>query len=539
MQRNPIILIAFLEQDNLGVGYIASLLLKNKIDVKIIDFRLGNKGILEHIRFYNPLVVGFSIIFQYHIYDFRNLVNYLRINEVNSHFSAGGHYPSLRYKELLDIIPELDSVVLFEGENTFLELVQSIRSDNRWKEIRGIACKSGSSVITNELRPLERDLDLFPPPVRQPLKEYAFGKKYATLVAGRGCYYNCSFCSIREFYSKPPGAIKRLRRPEMVVREMELIHQKLGGSVFMFQDDDFPVASKKGNEWVTTFCELLTKKELDCKIMWKINCRPDEIEKDLFRLMRDSGLFLVYLGIESGTDDGLRFMNKRMNVETTINAIRILKELDIKYDFGFMLFHPTSTFRSISENLEFLMEICGDGSSPITFCKMLPYAETKVEFQLKKEGRLTGGVGFENYDFLDPSLNKLYSFLTDCYSEWISHHDGLLNMARWARYYISVYNKYHQKTSEIDNIENEVIKCVSQSNHFLLDTVKSLVTMFSKEWRQESHSNQLKIIRESVVSNHIKFKSRLTRIMNEFDGMVKTVPGVQAGDEMVENQVIS
>jgi radical SAM superfamily enzyme YgiQ (UPF0313 family) len=172
--------------------------------------------------------------------------------------------------------------------------------------------------IANPLRPLKEDLDRFPVPVRRPLREYVLRKKYATLLAGRGCFYNCSFCSIREFYSRPPGPLKRMRRPEIVVKEMELLYRQLNATVFMFQDDDFPVAGKRGKEWITRFCEELTKRGLSEKIFRKINCRPDEVEPDGFKLMKNSGLFLVYLGIESGTDDGLRLMNKKMKAETSI-----------------------------------------------------------------------------------------------------------------------------------------------------------------------------------------------------------------------------
>jgi len=54
-------------------------------------------------------------------------------------FLRGGHYPSLRYEELLDYIPQLDSVVLFEGEYTFRELVQALTSGNDWQGILGVA----------------------------------------------------------------------------------------------------------------------------------------------------------------------------------------------------------------------------------------------------------------------------------------------------------------------------------------------------------------------------------------------------------------
>lgn len=534
MHNSPIVFVAFLEQDNLGVGYIASVLLQNRIDIKIIDFRMGKEGILKRIKYYNPLVVGFSIIFQYHIYDFKDLISYLRKYGVNCHFSAGGHYPSLRHTELLSIIPELDSVVLFEGEYTFLELVQFINVGKEWKNIKGIAYRENDSIVANALRPLEKNLDNFPPPVRKPLKEYALGKKYATILAGRGCYHNCSFCSIREFYSKPRGPLKRVRRAEMVVREMELLHQHLDCSIFMFQDDDFPVASIKGKEWITSFCELLSEKGLSDKVLWKINCRPDEIKRDLFELMRNSGLFLVYLGIEDGTDNGLRLMNKRMTTETSINAINILKKLDIKYDFGFMLFHPESTFQSVIENLDFLKKICGDGSSPITFCKMLPYAETRIEYQLKEEGRLKGNPGFEDYDFIDTSLNNLYSFITDYFEDWIGKHDGLLNIARWARYYLSVYHKYYPITSGFRDMEKDIKECISQSNMFLINTIKTLSNIFSSQRHKVTPYDKLKIIKKNVVAKHSQYKSKLIEITDNIDSMVNIKCNSQNNEKSLE-----
>ena len=58
--------------------------------------------------------------------------------------------------------------MLFEGENTFLQLVQSIYSGKEWRHIRGIAYNSNGIHVVNELRALEEDLDTFPIPVRQP-----------------------------------------------------------------------------------------------------------------------------------------------------------------------------------------------------------------------------------------------------------------------------------------------------------------------------------------------------------------------------------
>ncbi|MEN8193344.1 MAG: radical SAM protein [Bacteroidota bacterium] len=515
MQNIPIVFIAFQEQDNLGVGYLCSTLVEAGYEVEIIDYRHDKKYILERLQFHNPLIIGFSIIFQYHLYDFKQLINFLRENGIKSHFSAGGHYPSLRYKELLKKIPQIDSVVRFEGEWAFLELVNLIYKGKQWKDILNIAYIRDGTIVSNPIRPLENDLDKFQPPARPPLKEYALNKKYATLLAGRGCYYNCSFCSIREFYSEPPGPLKRVRRPEMVAREIELLHEQLDCAIFMFQDDDFPLAKNKGKDWAISFCEQLHKKKLNDKILWKINCRPDEVDKETFMLMKNSGLFLVYLGIEAGTDLGLKRMNKHLTVEKTFQAINILKELEIAFDFGFMLFDPWSTYKSILGNLTFLEKIIADGSSPITYCKMLPYAETQVELQLKNENRLKRIADYEDYDFLDGSLDNLYTFLVDCFDNWIGQHDGVLNLARWARYYFLVEQKYYPMNSNSINLDRSILNIISESNKFFIDVVKKMAKYYCLEVNSDSDIDHKRVakVKEIVNAKHFEYQSKLNEII--------------------------
>jgi anaerobic magnesium-protoporphyrin IX monomethyl ester cyclase len=479
VQRDHVLFVGFSEQDNLGIGYIASVLLAAGMQPVIVDFRLGAETIRNEILAYQPRLVGFSIIFQYHIYEFRDLIVSLRESGIHCHFTAGGHYPSLRYQELLGLIPELDSVVLFEGEYTCLELVKAIASGQDWRHIQGIAYRDDGQIIATPLRPLEPDLDTFPPPVRPPLREYVLGKKHATILAGRGCLYNCSFCSIRQFYSTPPGPVKRLRRPEMVVREMELLHRQRDCAVFMFQDDDFPLAANTGKQWTMTFCDLLERTGLARNILWKVNCRPDEIDREIFARMQSCGLYLVYLGIECGTDEGLALMNKRLTATTSSCGVEILKHLGIQYDYGFMLFDPGSTYSSVLANIDFLERICGDGSSPITFCKMLPYAETQIEQRLLAEGRLKGRTGFRDYGFLDRSLDYFYTFLADSFNGWVGSRDGILNLARWTRYYLAVARKYYPDVPGLDAWESKVTDLIRQTNHYFFQAVRSISPAFA------------------------------------------------------------
>ncbi len=194
-----------------------------------------------------------------------------------------------------------------------LELVKCIYSHTDWKKIDGILFKNKNKIIINPLRNVEKDLDKFPFPIRSDFKTYAFKKRFTTILAGRGCVNNCTFCNTRVFYKKASGPIKRIRKPEMVVREMEYLYREKRCSVFIFHDDDFPINTKSGLNWANNFCNEIEQKGLSGKILWKINCRPDEINEDSFSLMKKYGLFLVFLGIEDGTDTGLHALKKNMS----------------------------------------------------------------------------------------------------------------------------------------------------------------------------------------------------------------------------------
>jgi hypothetical protein len=71
--------------------------------------------VLETVRRLDPVVVGFSLIFQFYVHRFEALARRLREGGVTSHFTIGGHFPSLSPAETLSLVPQLDSVVRFEG----------------------------------------------------------------------------------------------------------------------------------------------------------------------------------------------------------------------------------------------------------------------------------------------------------------------------------------------------------------------------------------------------------------------------------------
>jgi radical SAM superfamily enzyme YgiQ (UPF0313 family) len=283
----------------------------------------------------------------------------------------------------------------------------------------------------------------------------------------------------------------------------------------MFDDDDFPINSKKDTEWISKFCNGLREKGLHKTVLWKINCRPDEVDVENFSLMKKNGLFHVFLGIEDGTDSGLKKLNKHTTVERTKKSISILKKLKIEFDYGFMLFQPETTFESLKENLEFLTYLCSDGYTPLTFLKLLPLYETKVEKELLSSGRLKLINGNQDYDFLEKSMNDYYNFIMGCFSEWLINKNGVGSISHWARNYFTVYFHYFDINSEIKKFHRKIRKTISESNIFLLSIMKELASFF--ETRQYlNDATLLKNYSKEIKIRHDYFKNQIEYIMGDF-----------------------
>jgi anaerobic magnesium-protoporphyrin IX monomethyl ester cyclase len=515
MKKPLVVFVTINEYDNLGIGYLSSVLSEAGYVVRIVDFNKKDNDILRIIKKLDPLLVGFSVVYQYHIGLFRDLIIYLRDNGIKCHFTSGGHYASLKPGELFKYIPALDSIIRFEGEYTIRELADSLNSGSDWHSIKSVSYIFNGRLINNPLRPLEKDLDKFPFPYRAPLRKIGFELKIATIAAGRGCIYNCSFCNARKFYSQPPGPLKRIRKPEMVVKEMAGLVKKKNCSVFFFIDDDFPLNPAPEPGWIEHFCDELRRNSLSDKIMWKICCRPDEVDEEVFKLMKNNGLYQVFLGIEDGTDNGLKRLNKQMSVEKCIEGIRILRKLRIEYDYGFMLFQPWMTYESLNKNLDFLRNITSNGYTPVSFLKLMPYYETRVEKELIMEGRLKLTSEGRDYSFNADSLNHFFEFITSCFREWLRHNDGVVNLSKWGRNYYSMYYRYFGRDPDVKRLNRNFKKILSDSNKYILESLQHLSAVFESGVWRDGNKGFLEEFRDKSKRRHRSFKKRFQNNLEE------------------------
>jgi len=495
----PVLLIGFQNQGNLGLGYLASTLRQYGYTVETLDFEKEPEEILRVAQQLNPILIGFSLIFQFYIHRFGAMIRYLREHGCTCHMTMGGHFPSLSYSETLAVVPELDSVVLFEGEMTLVELVDALSKAEDWRSIRGIAYSQGGEVIATSLRPLISDLDQLPYPERNYQPMVVLGRTIMPILASRGCARTCSFCSIHTFYRAAPGKVVRTRKPAEVVREMRSLHEERGVQIFLFQDDDFPLFGPVWRRWANEFVDELWRSGLVGRVIWKINCRADAVDRELFIRMREAGLYLVYMGLESGSEEGLETLNKGITVEQNLRAVALLKSIGLMFEYGFMLFDPSSTFDSILANLDFLRKIVGDGSTAATFCRMLPYDGTPIKEELARTGRLRGDVCNPDYDFLDPRLGDFYEGLTTVVDiqGWIHGFRALSLQLSWAWHEVAVLEKLFPALPGMAEYQHTLRGITSASNMLLFRVVEDTSCVYSDNrsnpWsaqRVEEHRKQ-------------------------------------------------
>jgi anaerobic magnesium-protoporphyrin IX monomethyl ester cyclase len=508
----PVMLIGFQEQSNLGLGYLASALRRERYRVEVFDFEQDPAQILAAINSLDPILIGFSLIFQFYVDRFGELIRYLRDHGVSCHFTMGGHFPSLSYEHCFELVPEIDSIVRFEGEMTLIELSDLISTGQDWRSITGIAYQKSGEIVANELRPLVPDLDSLPYPERNNFRPtMILGRHAMPIIASRGCIRTCSFCSIHVFYRVAPGKVVRTRKPARVVEEMRVLYEQQGITAFLFQDDDFPLYGPVWKKWANEFVDELHRNGLPGRAIWKINCRADAVDKVLMARMREAGLYLVYMGLESGSEDGLDVLHKQITVEENLRAVEILKSLGLGFEYGFMLFDPSTTFESVRSNLRFLRTIVGDGSAPASFCRMVPYDGTPIKDELARTGRLRGDVYNPDYNFLDPRVDSFFHALNRMVhvSGWIHGIEALTPQLQYAKSEVAVMEALFPPLPGLDQYRATLRGITRSANELLFRVVEETSYVFS-DGRPDIWTP------EAVKKDCIKFQQLLISERNDF-----------------------
>lgn len=405
-------------KEPIGLMYLASVLRQNGYSVTIIDAdsrAFSIERTIDKIYSYGSSIIGFSVL-QRALPSLKVIVDTLRRRGTTSHICCGGITATLSSDQILDAVQGIDSVVIGEGEYTFLRLTQALLTDGRWEDLEGIAFRNnGKFKITKS--PEKPDICGLPLPSREFLPDYLEKTNYATILASRGCYGACTFCSNGSFERMSNGSNWRGRSPESVVDEIEFLIREYGTTIFKFNDPNMFGPGTKGREHVLNICrEIITRGINTIHLMGF--CRPDNIDYEAAVLMRKAGFERLLLGMETSNSKTLILLGKGFGLETIKKAIIILREIGIDIIPGFMIFNPYTTIQSLKEDMAFLEEY---GFTPELSKALRIFDGIPLQNILSVEDRLIHQSAFQGYHeyLVDRKIASIYYALKIVYVEWI------------------------------------------------------------------------------------------------------------------------
>jgi len=266
--------------------------------------------------------------------------------------------------------PVIDYAIVGEGEEAFLELLNSSAAGWSVEKIANLIYRIGETVKINPVRPFIADLDALPFPAWDLLKldhyiEPAFYKgPHLGLMSARGCPYDCYFCGSRVVW----GRRMRYRSPANMLEEIEEAVDKYNVREFMFYDDTFTLQRNR----ILEFCEAVIAHHLDIRFYAQV--RVDTIDMEIAKKLKAAGCFAVAIGVESGSEAILKTMGKNLTKAQIRAGCNVLKTAKMPFLASYIIGHPGDTHESIRETIAFANELDADQSK---FLIATPYPGTR------------------------------------------------------------------------------------------------------------------------------------------------------------------
>lgn len=390
-------------QPSLGLGYLATACRNRNHEPIIIDCikeKLKVDNFICRISETKPQVVGF----QCYTFDLRFVRKALeQCKKYNAEIITiiGGPHPSAAPKQCFDYFKEsLDFIFVGEAEKGLILLLDRLekKASIELAEIPGLVWRDNGEIRINPQIFIE-DLDSLGMPAWDLIRpeEYpesqhgAFFKKFpiAPMILTRGCPYDCSFC-VGNIIS---GKTIRKHSIDFTLRQLRYLYDTHKIREFHIVDDNFTI----DKNYAKAFLKRLIDLKLDISLATPNGVRLDSLDEELLRLMKQGGLYLISVGIESGSNRILKLMKKNTTVEKIHDGINLIRKLDIDIAGFFIMGFPTETEEDIRKTINFSLELDLVRANYFTY---LPFPGSESYNELISTGELDS-VDWERFYFMN------------------------------------------------------------------------------------------------------------------------------------------
>ncbi len=334
---------------------IAGPLVGAGFDVVVVDSSIEQDyvaAVLAHVD--DALCVGMSFITGPMIREAVEVGRAVKARRPELPVILGGWHPSIMPEQTL-AAEFADVVVLRQGELAMLELCARLAAGDAPTGVAGTLWKEDGAVVRGPSRghtPIGELPDRMPGYELVDYDAYhrRTGLRWAMYTSSHGCPFDCSYCSNASVY----GRKLDLMPVDRVLDDLTWLVTRKGIDLVGFTDDIFFCFRPR----VLELAEGILSRGL--KFEWYVQDRADSVARlsvDQARLLRRAGLVRLHFGAESGSDDVLRSIDKRSDVERTLEAVDRCKQAGLRASFGFIFGLPGETPTDLQATVDLIGRI--------------------------------------------------------------------------------------------------------------------------------------------------------------------------------------
>lgn len=391
----------------LGLANLAAFIRQHGYSVKIVDccvLKLTLADVVKQILSYKPKYVGITAV-TISINKAAALAKMLKEQKPNLKIILGGCHISVLPEETMKGFSQFDIGVLGEGELTIVELLRVLQESSSLDNVKGIIFRGNGMLKINEMRPLIEDLDSLPFPAWDLLPDitkfyrpsgFSFKRLPITsLVTLRGCPMRCTFCN-----DGPFARTVRMNSPEYVIEMIKFLQRNYGIKGFAIFDGTFVIDKER----TINICELMIKEKLN--LTWSCNGRINLMTREILKLMKRAGCWLIAYGIESGSQQILDFIQKDIDLTKAYQVISWTREEGILAKGYFMIGNLKENEESIRSTLNFALR---SGLDLFSVTYFTPLPGTLDYMRAKHYGKFNNNwylLSFHNIVFIPQGLDK-------------------------------------------------------------------------------------------------------------------------------------
>lgn len=408
-------LLAVLERDaataqQRGVHPWEGLLYDPKLQLAFGELTLDGslyRRMADELLAFDVGVVGFSTLGANFICVLK-VAQYIKRARPDVLVVLGGPHATVLDTLIMKHFPCFDVIVRNEAEMKLIPLLRGLEQGDL-SRVMGVTYRLDGQVVANPGEPVIDDLDQLPAPAYHHYPLHRLGLRECRIEVGRGCPFNCSFCSTAQFFSRK----YRLKSARKIVAEMDYLYENFGISIFHCTHDLFTVNKKK----VVEFCHAVAPKGY----RWTCSARTDCLDEPTLSAMASANCQSIYYGVEAGSTRMQQLVRKDLDLDEFRRIYDLTTQLGINCTVSMITGYPQELQADQAATLD-LMGECFARSKPPTNVQMhllTPEPGTEMYTQFVAELAYDGHVSDFNFPNLEGDDGAVMAAHPDVF---VNHH---------------------------------------------------------------------------------------------------------------------